>query len=128
MDNQVTVRAYLNNASDARGIPLGMLFGYEPGHEVALAFEATLPASDDLRICELIFDLLNIGHDPDFSTTDFRTPDARALAYRADGHRSLAVGDLVTIDNRAYAYARRGFTPAPMPSPAADAPALPLRN
>jgi hypothetical protein len=104
------VCAYLNTSTDGR--PTGMLDGYAPGHQLALAFEMTVPAAVcDVEACEQVFFLLNVGDDPAFGT-----PDPRALEYRLKGHRSFSVGDIVTIDDRAYACAGFGFTPIPMPS------------
>jgi hypothetical protein len=119
MSTLVTVRAYLNSTYGPHGIPIGMLSGYEPGHELELAFEASVAAAPDLAICEEIFRLLNVGDDPEFGL-----PDLRALAYRAQGHRSLSVGDLVTVENRAYACARVGFVAVALPSQSPDATAL----
>ncbi|MBN1172641.1 MAG: hypothetical protein JXA67_10755 [Micromonosporaceae bacterium] len=106
MNATITVRAYLNTTQDANGLPLGMLDGYQPGHELTLVFETTAPATDDdLTVCEQVFRLLNVGDDPEFGT-----PDPRALEYRFKGHRSLSVGDVVDVDGRYYACARFGFT------------------
>lgn len=119
MNTPVKVRAYLNNTCGPHGIPIGMLSGYEPGHELELAFEATFAAAPDLTICEEVFRLLNVGDDPEFGL-----PDLRALAYRARGYRSLSVGDLVTVEDRAYACARVGFIAVALPAQSPDAPAL----
>ncbi|GGM24097.1 hypothetical protein ACFFX1_10180 [Dactylosporangium sucinum] len=113
MTRTIQVRAFLNMAKDALGRPLGMLDGYATGHALALAFETTVMRSPegDLAICEQVFCTLNVGDDPEFGT-----PDARAVAYRAQGHRSLSVGDVVAIDQRFYACARFGFKPIDPPA------------
>src|SRR4051812_34243483 len=95
----ITVRAYLNTTESPEGIPLGMLCGYEDGHDLTLAFDDTTTATvEDEAICEQVFRLLNVGDDPEFNAAI----DPRATTYRAQGHRSLSVGDVVAIDDRWY--------------------------
>src|SRR3954469_22676817 len=107
----ITVRAYLTTAESPAGIPLGMLHGYKPGHDLTLAFSTAIMATgEDATICEQVFRLLNVGDDPEFNAV----VDPRAVAYRAQGHRSLSIGDVVSISGHArdrwYAVARTGFT------------------
>src|SRR5262249_4822114 len=84
---------------------LGMLDGYEPTHPITLVYETEMSPRHDLDACEKVFELLNIGDDPDFGT-----PDPTAVEYRARGNRSLSVGDVVSVDGRFYACGRVGST------------------
>ena len=109
----ITVRAYLNTTESPDGIPVGMLYGYESGHDLTLAYNTTIMATmPDDAICEQVFRLLNVGDDPEFNAVI----DPRATTYRAQGHRSLSVGDVVAINHRWYSVDRVGFS-------AIDAPA-----
>jgi hypothetical protein len=102
----VPVRVFHNVATDSEGRAMGF-FGYEADHAVVEVFRTTASAHDDpLTVCSHIFELLNIGHDPQFGT-----PDPRAVAYRNCGHRSLSVGDCMAVGDQFYAVAAFGFTP-----------------
>lgn len=76
-----------------------MFMAYEPGDIMHLAFE--YPHDDhveDLILCEEAFRWFNIGD---------KLPVVRR--YRQAGNRSLSVGDVVVIDDRAYAVAPFGW-------------------
>ncbi|HKT03047.1 MAG TPA: hypothetical protein VJT31_26255 [Rugosimonospora sp.] len=112
MSATIRVRAYLNTTTVDGGLPIGMLFGYQPEHELVLAFETTvMGTSPDHAVCEQVFRLLNIGDDPEVGT-----PDPRAVAYRQRGHRSMSPGDVVSVDDRFYACASAGFDPIDPPA------------
>lgn len=66
---------------------------YEPGDEYYLATTYSEPDDEDLAYCERAFERFNVG--------DERT-DPVVSQYRGAGHRSLSVGDVVVIDDRAY--------------------------
>jgi hypothetical protein len=87
---QVEVHAYHNVATNF-GRSIG-LEGYVPGQPVVLVFATREPAADALALCETVFELLNIGDDPQYVTT----PDPRAVKYRARRNRSLCVGHIVS--------------------------------
>jgi hypothetical protein len=98
------VKVYHNVAVDDAGRHLGFLDGYRQGLPVTLVFTTDLPQCDDLDACEQLYQLLNVGDDPDFGT-----PDPSAVQYRARGNRSLSVGDVASIDGRFYACAGFGW-------------------
>src|SRR5688572_20350565 len=87
------VRVFHNNESGSdRG-------GYQQGQTVTeVDTYLERDAHADLVLVGHVFDLLNIGDDPDFDT-----PDELAVQYRKAGNRSLSVGDVVGIDSRFYA-------------------------
>lgn len=60
---------------------------------------------DDFAICERAFEMFNIG-DPDTNEV--------VRLYRSAGHRSLSVGDVVIVDNRAYGCSPCGWMPLPV--------------
>jgi hypothetical protein len=73
---------------------------YLPGDAVyrAITYEAF---GDDLTICDVAFSRFNVGD------------DEIANMYRNHGHRSLSVGDVITIDGNAYTVAPLGFEQVP---------------
>ena len=103
--NTIRVRIYLNT-TEVSGVPTGMLLGYQQGDDLTLALTTTIMASaDDTTICRRVFELLNVGDDPERNTVI----DPRVVAYRSEGHRSLSVGDVIAIADRWYAVDRVGF-------------------
>lgn len=77
--------------ADAMPVYYRSFKAYEPGDDLYLA--ATYDAADgidDLTHCDQAFERFNVGE------------DAIARLYRSHGHRSLSVGDVVVIDDRAY--------------------------
>ena len=62
--------------------------------------------ADPLRVVDEAFELFNVGDDPEFRAGG---PDATAVAYRALGLRSLSVGDVVQVDDVAFACASFGW-------------------
>jgi hypothetical protein len=91
----------------------GMLFHYKPDHRVVPVFHAELPehGATDRALCERIFVLLNVGHDPEFTSP----PDPLAVEYRQHANRGLCAGDVVAVERSAgsllyYAVGSRGFT------------------
>jgi hypothetical protein len=91
---KVTVKVLLNRAN--RFQP------YNDGDslEQALSFESGLPACGNMsRLLEIVFEQLNMEPRTDW-----------AIDYRANGHRSLSVGDVVVIGEQAYACDRAGWT------------------
>jgi hypothetical protein len=109
----------LHNIGTADGIHV---WRYEPGHPMTLAFATVVDPAElsDESLCEQVFALLNIGHDPaDVGMGD--APDPRALEYRERGNRSLSVGDAVAVTRAGgqtvyYAVAAVGFTQIDPPS------------
>lgn len=103
------VAVYLNTATDAARRPIGMLDGYHPAHTLELALEYRMPvvptAVGISAALERVFFDLNVGDDPAFVST----PKDAVLRYRADGHRSLSVGDVVEMHGHRYAVDRCGF-------------------
>ncbi|RAS59502.1 hypothetical protein C8D87_114114 [Lentzea atacamensis] len=87
----VWIRVFHNNHATASG--------YAPGQSVTEVFTYVEDGLDDHVLLGRAFDLFYIGHDPEFGT-----PDRRAVEYRDRGNRSLAVGDVVAIDDRFYAF------------------------
>lgn len=66
-------------------------------HPLVKVFEyETWPETDD-RLCEAAFHIFNVG------------TSATAKAYRDRNLRSLSVGDVVTVDGRAYSCESAGF-------------------
>ncbi|GGM67677.1 hypothetical protein GCM10012275_42840 [Longimycelium tulufanense] len=88
--------------------PAAMVFGYGRTDRCVLVYAydepIPTPAPSDLDRLERIFELFNVGKDPEFGT-----PDRRAVDYRARGNRSLSVGDVVALDDRVYACAATGW-------------------
>lgn len=110
----IRVRAYLNTAEGSGGLPMGMMFGYEPDHGLMLVLDSTvLATADDIAMCSRVFRLLNIGDDPEFGPVD-----PRATNYRAAGRRSLSVGDVVQVGRQFYSVDRVGFSQIEAPDPA----------
>lgn len=107
IDPLVIVR--LNEQTDVRGIPLGMVRGYEPGDALvpAVLFRHPVEKSEAgiAAALEQVWELLNVGDDPAF----INPPSPVALRYRARGCRSLSVGDVVEVFDARYAVARFGF-------------------
>jgi hypothetical protein len=83
---------------------------YLPGDHVVEVFQTTASSGTPMQVCEDMFELLNVGDDPDFGT-----PDPRAVAYRARRNRSLSIGDVVAVDGTFYACAPSGFIPIAPP-------------
>jgi hypothetical protein len=108
----VQVRVFHNVALEiGTGRHLGF-GGCQRAHPVVEVFRGQVPAEvPDVEICEEIFDLLNVGHGP----TWHNPPDPRAVAYRAQGNRSLSVGDLIAIRTCFYAVNSAGFEPVDTP-------------
>ena len=108
------VTVYHNVATDPQGRTLGMLDGYAPGHPLVPVATYTDDGGDPTAVAEEAFRLFNVGDDPDMGT-----PDARALAYRARGNRSLSKGDVVhCTDGQGHwwlACASRGWDHVPEP-------------
>lgn len=74
---------------------------YEQGDVVYLAAEYNEEGADDQFLCERAYDRFNVGE------------DNIAKTYRANQNRSLSVGDVVTVDGRAYTVASVGFDRVP---------------
>lgn len=70
---------------------------YDPrlNYQHAISYER---AGSDLSICEDAFYECNVG------------TGALAMEYRANGNRSLSVGDVVTVNDRAYFCAPTGWS------------------
>ena len=90
---------------------MGILDGYQPGNtlERVLKYRVrALPTTAGINAAlEQVFFDLNVGDDPAFADA----PRAAVLQYRADGHRSLSVGDVVELFDRRYVVDRCGFRP-----------------
>lgn len=103
------VSVYLNTTTDAAGRHIGTLDGYRPDHTLELALEYRMqlvPTTVGISAAlERVFFDLNVGDDPAFVAT----PKAAVLQYRAAGHRSLSVGDVVEVHGSWYAVDRCGF-------------------
>ncbi|MDH6284029.1 hypothetical protein [Prescottella agglutinans] len=102
---------YLNTTKDGLGRPVGVLDGYQPGHTLERVLEYDIPALPTTAginaALEQVFFDLNVGDDPAFVDA----PKSAVLKYRADGYRSLSVGDVVELLGRRYAVDRCGFRP-----------------
>jgi predicted RecA/RadA family phage recombinase len=99
----VKVRAYHNVAGD-QGEP------YKPGDVLVPVAAWDVPAGQDpLCVAEGVYELLNVGDDPDLGTPDKRLR-AIAVEYRERGNRSVSLGDVVCIGEEWFAVARGGFT------------------
>ncbi|MFE9324051.1 hypothetical protein ACIHDR_41550 [Nocardia sp. NPDC052278] len=103
--SEVRVRVYLNTATPA------MLAGYQPGASLALAYAFRIPIdgpTTDEVLLERVFAAFNDHpqRDDDHTHTD---------AWYSKRLRSLSVGDVVALDDRAYACASLGWTPIPAP-------------
>lgn len=77
-DDTADVVAYLN--LDSR------YFDDEDGQRLREVLRMTVPSRDPHDIYDDMFELLDIGHDP-----DFREPHRHAVEYRRRAHRSLSV-------------------------------------
>lgn len=74
---------------------------FKAGEHVYLAATYEGTDLDDLFLCEDSFRLFNVGPE-----------DVEPVkSYRAAGHRSLSVGDVVVVDGRAYTVDYAGFLP-----------------
>lgn len=118
---ELTVKVYLNTSTDELDRPVGILDGYDPAHsfeQVAQWIDTTTPDDRPITLTDLhtiadhAFFLFNVGDDPAMTGG---APDPRAIAYRAAGHRSLSVGDLVIVGETALAVASCGFDPVALP-------------
>lgn len=116
---RTAVTVYFNQARDAEGRSRAWVRGYLPGDPLEVAFqvplldeEQSLPAE---VVAEKMFELLNIGHEPEM----VRRPDERAVAYRLAARRSLSVGDVLQVGDAFLAVARCGFTKVDEPAQAA---------
>lgn len=127
---ELTVMVYLNTTTDELDRPLGIIDGYDQTHsfeQVAQWIDTTTPGdrpitpADLHTIAEHAFFLFNVGDDPDMTGG---APDPRAIAYRAAGHRSLSVGDLVTVGETALAVASCGFDTVALPHSLTTDPAI----
>ena len=113
----ITVSVYLNTTEDWAGRPIGMMDGFQPEHTFAkaISYDTELAGAVDkdklIDIAERACFLFNVGDDPSFGT-----PDELALQYRADGHRSLSVGDLVLVGESCLAVGRFGWDVVALPA------------
>jgi len=109
----------LHNLSMAEGNPI---WRYALGHPMVVVFTTTVDPGElaDTTLCEQVFMLLDIGHDPaDVDRPE--EPDPRALAYRDRGCRGPMPGDAVAVTRAGaesvyYAVAWRGFERIDPPS------------
>lgn len=103
----MNVTIYLNTSTDEHGRSLGRMDGYQPTHTLTKAYQMVADpfGTTDLDVLRVVFDVFNVGDDPDF----FNPPSPHAIEYRKAGNRSLSVGDVVVLDGRAYACARFGW-------------------
>lgn len=77
----------LHNIGTAEGIHV---WRYEPDHPMTIVFTTVVDPGGvaDEVLCEQVFALLNVGHDPaDVGLSD--APDQRALDYRERGNRPV---------------------------------------
>jgi len=98
------VAVYLNDSRDS-------MLGFDPADaQLVLAARFTIPAPSTAEevaaALEGIFEQLNVGGEL-IAAFDY------TVDYRAAGHRSLSVGDVVTIGETAFAVARFGFDTIP---------------
>jgi hypothetical protein len=92
------VRVFHNNNA-----PLSFLYSYEKDQTVTeVDTYLEIDEQEDVALVRKIFDLFNIGHEPEFGI-----PDERAEHYRKAGNRPLSVGDVVGIGDRFYTFDRR---------------------
>jgi len=101
-EGQASVAVYLNDARDS-------FLGFDPAQaQLRLVARFTIPAPRDARAAmgalEDVYVQLNVGG-------ELVEPCAYTVDYRAAGHRSLSVGDVVVIGETAFAVARFGFDP-----------------
>jgi hypothetical protein len=85
--------------------PVGMLYGYKPGHAMCPVFTyVTCATPDSTNIPEDAFKMFN-------APEDYLSPEELALArrYRANRLRSLSIGDIVQVDDTYYACESFGF-------------------
>jgi hypothetical protein len=75
--------------------------GYDPDCRYVEASRYASLVPDDMKVLERAFERFNIG------------TDDIAQAYRANDHRSLSTGDIVTIDGKAFYCASFGWTDVP---------------
>ena len=91
-----------------RGDPRRLPAREHPRTVLNLARVRALPTTAGINAAlEQVFFDLNVGDDPAFADA----PRAAVLQYRADGHRSLSVGDVVELFDRRYVVDRCGFRP-----------------
>lgn len=86
---------------EATAVSLRMFLPYQPGDVMYRAFDYTVTASsldEDTAVCEQAFEWFNVGE------------NSYAKEYRAKGNRSLSVGDVVVVDEQAYAVDSFGWT------------------
>ncbi|MEB3023414.1 MULTISPECIES: hypothetical protein [Mycolicibacter] len=98
----IDVRVCLNQSEDnffgyQPGAPLSEVVAFALSEELVGEIAGGIPA----RALELVFDELNVD-DP---TTEW------ALRYRLDRNRSISVGDVVIVGDKAYAVERMGWQP-----------------
>jgi hypothetical protein len=77
----VRVRILHNLATGGFGLDT-----HASGHTVTEVFRTFMPAAEPDEVCERVFELLNVDHDPDFTDP----VDPRAVHYRDLGNRSLS--------------------------------------
>lgn len=98
------VHIFHNVTRDGFGRPIGILDGYQPGHDLAEVFAYDTDRTDPYAEAQNAFFLFNVGDDPSFGE-----PKPLALDYRAKGLRSLSVGDVVVVGDVALACASFGW-------------------
>lgn len=110
----VTVQVFHNVTTDEQGRPLGMLVGYQLGHEVVHVATLTLDldTTDPQPALNQTFELLNVGDDPDFHNP----PHPQAVAYRQRRNRSLSVGDVAEVAGMFYSCESAGWKERPAPT------------
>jgi hypothetical protein len=89
------IRIFHNNARDEQGRHPAWERGFLAGDTVTEVFGYDVPV-DELEpfAVEGVYDLFNIGHDPNYGK-----PDIRALDYHAAGNRCFSMGDVVAVED-----------------------------
>ena len=109
------ITTWHNVHQDEHGHLTAMIFGFTAGdplvpvHQFSIANE--LVPDDRLDLCESIFRLFNVGDDPEYGA-----PDEEAVTYRAQGNRSLSVGDVIQIGQHWFAVQYAGFAAVQAPA------------
>jgi len=116
LEELASVRVLLNQN------PMAMAYGYKIGDQLQLAVEYVADNVNPLSLITRRFDglvpaaMAAVLEDA-FEQLNIDNPQTWwAQLYRENRHRSLSVGDVITVGDRAYACAAVGWSEVPMPA------------
>lgn len=106
MADTVTIRMFHNTATDSEGRSLGMAIGFQPGHRLEPVFQYRVPIDGGFDVHRLADDAFEVGN----ADEEFAHRPTVVRAYRSRQVRSLSVGDVVIVNDKAVAVDSFGFS------------------